>query len=128
MHAVLHCYWMHSTVDGPLCVVLNSISREQVVYNLSLGESELQMLLPWLLNINARAPSSPVLVVGTHADKLSDDEFKRRCPLMREKLREMLRRPGFPMDVSFAEVSCFDERQMAELRKKIKTLIDKSVT
>ena len=118
---------MHNTVDGPLCVVLNSISHEQVVYNLSLGESELQMLLPWLLNINARAPSSPVLVVGTHADKLSDDEFKRRCPLMREKLREMLRRPGFPMDVSFAEVSCFDERQMAELRKKIKTLIDKSV-
>lgn len=118
---------MHNTVDDPLCVVLNSISREQVVYNLSLGESELQMLLPWLLNINARAPSSPVLVVGTHADKLSDDEFKRRCPLMREKLREMLRRPGFPMDVSFAEVSCFDERQMAELRKKIKTLIDKSV-
>ena len=99
----------------------------QLVYNLSLGESELQMLLPWLLNINARAPSSPVLVVGTHADKLSDDEFKKRCPLMREKMREMLRRPGFPMDVSFAEVSCFDERQMAELRKKIKTLIDKSV-
>ena len=100
----------------------------QVVYNLSLGESELQMLLPWLLNINARAPSSPVLVVGTHADKLSDDEFKCRCPLMRAKIKEMLRRPGFPLDVSFAEVSCFDEKQMAELRKKIKTLIDKSVT
>ena len=47
---------------------------------------------------------------------------------MRDKIKEMLRRPGFPLDVSFAEVSCFDEKQMADLRKKIKTLIDKSVT
>ena len=100
----------------------------QLVYNLSLGESELQMLLPWLLNIQARAPSSPVIVVGTHADKLNDTEFERRRRMMREKTRDMLRRPGFPMDVSFAEVSCFDEKQMTELRKKIKMLIDKLVT
>ena len=46
---------------------------------------------------------------------------------MREKIKEMLRRPGFPMDVSFAEVSCFDEKQMVELRKKIKILIDKLI-
>ena len=83
------------------------------------------MLLPWLLNINARAPSSPVLVVGTHADKLSDRDLRQRCLMMREKMRELLRRPGFPMDVSFAEVSCFDEKQMADLRKKIKMLIDR---
>ena len=86
------------------------------------------MLLPWLLNIHARAPSSPVLVVGTHADKLNDTEFERRRLTMREKMKEMMRRPGFPMDVSFAEVSCFDEKQMTELRKKIKLLINKLVT
>ena len=85
------------------------------------------MLLPWLLNIQARAPSSPVMIVGTHVDKLNDTEFERRRRRMREKIKEMLRRPGFPMDVSFAEVSCFDEKQMVELRKKIKILIDKLV-
>ena len=95
------------------------------MYNLSLGESELHMLLPWLLNIQARAPSSPVIIVGTHADKLNDTEFERRRRKMREKIKEMLRRPGFPMDVTFAEVSCFDEKQMIELRKKIKMLIDR---
>ena len=42
----------------------------QVVYNFSRGESELQSLLPWLLNIQARAPSSPVIIVGTHVDKI----------------------------------------------------------
>lgn len=86
------------------------------------------MLLPWLLNIQARAPSSPVLVVGTHADKLTNEEFERRRRMMKDRIRDMLRRPGFPMDVSYAEVSCFDEKQMADLRRKIKTLIDKLVT
>ena len=86
------------------------------------------MLLPWLLNIYARAPSSPVIVVGTHADKLNDTEFERRRLMMRDKMKELLRRPGFPVDVSFAEVSCFDDKQMTELRKKIKMIIDKLVT
>ena len=82
------------------------------------------MLLPWLLNIQARAPSSPIVVVGTHADKMSPDQFEKHRSLMKEKVKEMLRRPGFPLDVSFAEVSCFDEKLVFELRKKIKRLID----
>ena len=41
-----------------------------MVYNFSRGENELQSLLPWLLNIQARAPSSPVIIVGTHVDKI----------------------------------------------------------
>lgn len=99
----------------------------QLVYNLSLGEIELQMLLPWLLNIQARAPSSPIIVVGTHADQLTTEEFEKQRSLIKEKIKQMLRRPGFPIDVSFAEVSCFDEKQVFELRKKIKRLIDKYV-
>ena len=42
----------------------------QVVYNLSVGESELDSLLSWLLNIQACAPASLVIVVGTHIDKI----------------------------------------------------------
>ena len=40
----------------------------QVIYNLSKGPSEVDMLRPWLVNIQARAPNCPVIVVGTHKD------------------------------------------------------------
>ena len=44
---------------------------------------------------------------------------------MRAKINEMLGRPGFPVSVSFAEVSCFNDRLVGALRKKIKDLIDR---
>jgi len=44
---------------------------------------------------------------------------------MRTKIGEMLHRPGFPTEVSFAEVSCFDERLVGVLRRKVKGLIDR---
>lgn len=47
----------------------------QVVYDIHKGESELGCLMPWLLNIQARAPSSPVLVIGTHIDRLNKGEW-----------------------------------------------------
>ena len=43
---------------------------------------------------------------------------------MRTKICEMLRKPGFPSDVSFAEVTCFDEKMVGGLRRKMKELID----
>lgn len=42
----------------------------QVVYNLAKGVSEVEKLRPWLLNIQARAPNCPVIVVGTHLDNI----------------------------------------------------------
>ena len=39
-----------------------------LVYDFSKGTSELDSIVPWLLNINARAPQSQVIVVGTHKD------------------------------------------------------------
>jgi len=44
---------------------------------------------------------------------------------MRTKIGEMLCRPGFPTEVSFAEVSCFDEKLVGVLREKVKELIDR---
>ncbi len=44
--------------------------RSQVVYDMSKGDAETSTLRPWLLNIHARAPLCPVIVVGTHIDKL----------------------------------------------------------
>ena len=97
------------------------------MYNLYCGVSELQHLQPWLLNIQARAPSSLVIIVGTHLDqfKLPQEEVNKKRILMRAKVKEMLRQPGFPVDVSFAEVDCFNDKCVNDLRMKIKGLIDR---
>lgn len=39
-----------------------------LVYDMSRGDKELPSIVSWLLNIHARAPQSPVIVVGTHRD------------------------------------------------------------
>ena len=43
-----------------------------VVYNLSEGLNDTKKIIPWLLNIAAKAPGSPVIVVGTHAHSVEN--------------------------------------------------------
>ena len=43
---------------------------------------------------------------------------------MRTKIQDMCRRPGFPVNLSFSEVDCFNEKMLATLRKKIKDQIN----
>jgi hypothetical protein len=107
--------------------VTKPLSSLQLVYNFFHGESELRYLEPWLLNIQARAPSSPVLIVGTHMDnfRLSQEELGKKRREMRSKVKDMLRNPGFPGDVHFFEMNCFDEKQMKELRTKVQSLVEK---
>ena len=97
------------------------------MYNFFHGEDELKYLQPWLLNIQARAPSSMVLIVGTHLDnlKLPQEEVDKKRIEMRTRVKEMIRNPGFPSDVFFAELSCFNEKQISDLRVKVQGLIDK---
>lgn len=45
-----------------------------LVYDLSRGDKELPSIVSWLLNIYARAPQSPVIVVGTHRDLIPKGE------------------------------------------------------
>ena len=80
----------------------------QLVYNLSKGESELDALVPWLLNIQARAPGSPVVVVGTHRDIISEGNkevvlyflikslelFSSVKKNMRQHISEIITKPG----------------------------------
>ena len=44
---------------------------------------------------------------------------------IRTKIMEMLRKPGFPSDVCFADISCFNEKLISGLRRKIKEVIDR---
>lgn len=97
------------------------------MYNFYRGEEELRYLQPWLLNIQARAPSSQVLIVGTHLDnfKLHQSELDKKRMEMRTKVKDMLRNPGFPSDVSFVELNCFNDKQMNDMRTKVKNIIDR---
>ncbi|KAM6942768.1 leucine-rich repeat serine/threonine-protein kinase 1 [Xenentodon cancila] len=85
-----------------------------VIWNLALGEEAVANLQAWLLNIEARAPNSAVVVVGTHLD-LIDTKFRtERLATLRAYVLALCRSPsgaraiGYP-DITWKhlhEVSC----------------------
>ncbi|XP_035387696.1 leucine-rich repeat serine/threonine-protein kinase 1 isoform X1 [Electrophorus electricus] len=85
-----------------------------VIWNLALGEEAVANLQSWLLNIEARAPNSAVVVVGTHLD-LIDTKFRtERIATLRAYILALCRMPsgarasGYP-DITWKhlhEVSC----------------------
>ncbi|CAH1229976.1 ANK3 [Branchiostoma lanceolatum] len=84
------------------------------------GEVGIEDLQQWLINIQARAPDSPVIIVGTHYD-----EFKKYPPSFLPQLREMidsrfinLPEPhlhGLPKVKGQLEVSCKNHHNIREL-------------
>ncbi|CAL1529200.1 unnamed protein product [Lymnaea stagnalis] len=51
-----------------------------VVWSIIEGERGVESLLQWLVNIQARAPGAPVIIVGTHLDILRDKATRRHYP------------------------------------------------
>ncbi|RUS69413.1 hypothetical protein EGW08_022828, partial [Elysia chlorotica] len=51
-----------------------------VVWSIIDGERGVESLLQWLINIQARAPGAPVIIVGTHLDILRDRATRRHYP------------------------------------------------
>lgn len=51
---------------------LSKRSLYLVVWNISDGEKGLNEIVQWLVNIQSRAPQSPVIIVGTHYDLISE--------------------------------------------------------
>ncbi|XP_074480599.1 leucine-rich repeat serine/threonine-protein kinase 1 isoform X2 [Sebastes fasciatus] len=98
-----------------------------VVWNLALGEEAVANLQTWLLNIEARAPNSAVVVVGTHLD-LIDTKFRtERLATLRAYILALCRSPsgaratGYP-DITWKhlqEVSCKTLEGLDGLKKLI---------
>uniref|UniRef100_A0A8C9V6H9 non-specific serine/threonine protein kinase n=1 Tax=Scleropages formosus TaxID=113540 RepID=A0A8C9V6H9_SCLFO len=98
-----------------------------VIWNLALGEEAVANLQSWLLNIEACAPNSAVIVVGTHLD-LIDTKFRtERVATLRAYILALCRTPsgarasGYPDVTSkhLHEVSCKTMEGLEGLKRLI---------
>uniref|UniRef100_A0A667WS42 non-specific serine/threonine protein kinase n=1 Tax=Myripristis murdjan TaxID=586833 RepID=A0A667WS42_9TELE len=98
-----------------------------VVWNLALGEEAVANLQTWLLNIEARAPNSAVVVVGTHLDLINSKFRTERLATLRAYILALCRSPsgaratGYP-DITWKhlhEVSCKTMEGMEGLKKLV---------
>ncbi|XP_063053103.1 leucine-rich repeat serine/threonine-protein kinase 2 isoform X2 [Engraulis encrasicolus] len=88
-----------------------------VVYDLSKGAREVDAIKPWLFNIKAVAPLSPVILVGTHTDEC-DDAQKEEC--IRKVREDLLGQPAFPTIRDYHMLSVHDDPDaVSSLRKAI---------
>ena len=94
------------------------------VYDVSRGIEEINTLTPWLLNIQAAAPQSLVILVGTHADKVPKDHADTYFKIIIEHISKYLKGPGFPVIRAQAIVNCMRENLgMESLREQIYEII-----
>ncbi|XP_065653534.1 leucine-rich repeat serine/threonine-protein kinase 2-like isoform X2 [Hydra vulgaris] len=101
---------------------LSSKAIYLAVYNASKGEEELKKLTPWLLNIQTVAPSSKVILVGTHADLCTQESLQS----LNAFTKYFLHSSGFPTFYTTSVVDCTKENnKIVLLRTEIYKCISK---
>ncbi|KAM4677599.1 leucine-rich repeat serine/threonine-protein kinase 1 [Discoglossus pictus] len=76
-----------------------------VVWNLALGEEAVANLQFWLLNIEAKAPNSAVLVVGTHLDFIETKFRLERIATLRAYVLALCRSPSGSRATGFPDIT-----------------------
>ncbi|KAJ0056500.1 hypothetical protein NL108_008347, partial [Boleophthalmus pectinirostris] len=77
-----------------------------VVWNLALGEEAVANLQTWLLSIEARAPNSAVVVVGTHLDMIDARFRTERMATLRAYVLALCRSPSGARATGFPDITC----------------------
>ena len=67
---------------------LSKRSLYVVVWRITDGEKGVSEIQQWLINIQARAPNSPVVIVGTHADAVGAEFPPSFSEYLQQKIRE----------------------------------------
>lgn len=90
---------------------LSKRSLYLVVWKITDGYRGISEILQWLVNIQARAPNSPVIIVGTHYDLMQE-----RNPNVSEEYQQIIRdrfinvvdaeKCGLPRVLDTIEISC----------------------
>ena len=76
------------------------------------GEKGMNEIQQWLINIQARAPNSPVIIVGTHMDVVKDEFPPSFSEYLQQRIREKFitiadpEKFGLPRVLESVEVSC----------------------
>lgn len=91
---------------------LSKRSLYLVVWRIDDGKSGLIEVLQWLGNIQARAPNSPVLIVGTHHDNIGEKISEKEVATLQQYIRDRFiavtdsEKIGLPKVMSSIEISC----------------------
>lgn len=91
---------------------LSKRSLYLVVWRIDEGKSGLIEVLQWLGNIQARAPNSPVIIVGTHHDNVGTNISENEVASLQQYIRERFiavtdsEKIGLPKVMSSIEISC----------------------
>ncbi|XP_017968519.1 leucine-rich repeat serine/threonine-protein kinase 1 isoform X2 [Drosophila navojoa] len=91
---------------------LSKRSLYLVLWRISDGHKGLAELLQWLGNIQARAPNSPVLIVGTHFDAVGESISAQQAEQLQQLIREKFiaipdaEKIGLPRVIDSIEISC----------------------
>lgn len=91
---------------------LSKRSLYVVVWRIVDGKNGLAEVLQWLGNIQARAPNSPVIIVGTHQDKIGSTVSAAAAAKMQQIIRDRFiavtdaEKMGLPRVLDSIEVSC----------------------
>ncbi len=67
----------------------------------------------------ARAPHSPVIIVGTHLDKMAAQKSQKLKEHYKQRIVQLYRKPGYPNIESIRMVSCTTQEGLKELIDRI---------
>ena len=97
---------------------LSKRSLYLVVWKITDGERGMNEIQQWLINIQARAPNSPVIIVGTHYDVVKDEFPPSFSDYLQQRIREKFinitdpEKCGLPRVLDSVEVSCKTRENM----------------